>query len=897
MTLASGQTIGQFRITSKLGAGGMGEVWLAEDTTLARDVALKLLPEDVASDPERRARFEREAKVLASLNHPNIATLFGLESVADADPESGGTTFLVMELVQGEDLSERIARGPVPADEAIAIALQIAEALEAAHAQGIVHRDLKPANIKLRSDGTVKVLDFGLAKAWDAEGGDNSLSMSPTLTAHATAAGVILGTAAYMAPEQAAGIAADQRADIWAFGVVLWEMLTGAKLFEGETVSHVLASVLKDEPELDALPGDLPPRIRGLIEHCLRKKPRRRLQAIGDARVLLEDYLAAPEEFAAAPAAAIPTRSRSIWWWALPLGLAVLAAVIFAATRSVRQAHQEPRVIRFDLAPPEGTSFHLDAASPGPIVISPDGKNVVFSARDSSGTVHLYKRAFDAAEATVMSGADGAQYPFWSSDSKSIGFFADGKLKKIDADGGPPLTLCDAPNGKGGSWNASGDIIFSPGPTDPILRVSQAGGEPEPVTELNLERGDNSHRHPRFLPDGRHFLFLARNDGSAGQSGHPVVVASLDGGPETVLIRSTAAAEFAAGRLLFMRDRTLMGRPFDTDSLEFTGDAVPVGQDVLVIPGAMVAIFSASSRGVLAYQPSAGGLGVVLTWFDRDGDVIGTVGESSEFKEVWVSPDGTMAAVSVEDVSAGSADIWILEIDRNVISRLTSDPGDEQQIVWSPDSRRVAFSRRGGGSANIYAKDIGGAGPAQLLLESEDNTFPTSWSPDGRLLGFDAESPDTGWDQWILPLDEGEPYPFLQSQFNEVNGVFSPDGRWMAFASDDSGRQEIYVTPFPGPGRRWRVSTEGGQYANWSSTGRELFFMSFSNQIMAVGLETGDNAITIAEPRTLINANVSPSSYPYSPAPEGEKILLIAQPIAPQSLRVVFDWTAELPES
>ncbi len=896
MTFSTGLTIGHYHITDRLGVGGMGEVWLAEDTKLGREVALKVLPDDVASDPDRCARFDREAKVLASLNHPNIAHLYGLES-ASATGTDELTTFLVMELVQGEDLSERVSRGPVPVNEAIPMALQIAEALEAAHEQGIVHRDLKPANIKLRPDGAVKVLDFGLAKAWDGEGGDQSLSMSPTLTAHATAAGVILGTAAYMAPEQAAGVAADQRADIWAFGVVLWEMLTGQKLFEGETVSHVLASVLKDVPDLDALPSDTPPRLRDLIEHCLRKKPRRRLQSIGDARVMLEDYLADPSAFQAIASGAVETApSRRIWPWALPLVLILLAAAIFAVTRSDPDSPAEPRVIRFDLAAPEGTTYHLEAANPGPIVLSPDGRSIAFSARDAVGKIHLYLRQFDTVEATVMTGADEAQYPFWSPDSTSIGFFADGKLKKIDAAGGPPITLCDAPNGKGGSWNSSGDIIFAPGPATPLMLVSESGGEPVELTKMDSDRGDNSHRHPRFLPDGRRFIYLARADGSAEQAGHAVVAASLDGGPETVVVRSTAAAEFAAGRLLFMRERTLMSRPFDPDTLEFTGAAVPVGPDVLAIPGAVVAIFSASSSDVLAYQPSGGGLGGFLTWFDRDGNQGATVGEQADYGEVWVSPDGSMALVSMEDQVAGTADIWLVEIERNVISRLTSDPGDEQQIIWSPDSKKIAFARRGGGTADIFVKEIGGA-PAQLVLESELDTYPTSWSPDGRMIGFDSQSPETAWDQWILPLDSGEPIPFLQSQFNETNGVFSPDGRWMAFTSDESGRQEIYVTPFPGPGRRWRVSTEGGIFANWNSNGRELFFMSFTNQVMAVPVDLGDGTISIGAAKSLVEANISPMSYPYSPSPGGEKILAITQPLGPQSLRVVFDWTAELPDS
>ncbi len=886
MTLAAGVMIGSYRIDAALGAGGMGEVWRAQDTRLGREVALKVLPEEFANDPDRMSRFEREARVLASLNHPNIAHLYGLETEA--------VTFLVMELAQGEDLSERISRGALPVDEAIPIALQIAEALEAAHEQGIVHRDLKPANIKLGGDGTVKVLDFGLAKAWESDGGAD-LSLSPTLTRHATAAGVILGTAAYMSPEQARGQAVDRRADIWAFGVVLWEMLTGRQLYQGETVSDVLASVLKEKPDLDALPADTPANVRRVVTRCLEKDPRQRLQWVGDARIELADVSdqgSGTEAIRGTGTGSAHSRRARL------IGIAAVTAAIAAAVVAGfflgHDSPAEPRVVRFDLAAPIGTSYHLDAASPGPMVVSPDGTTFAFSARSASGEIGMYLRELDAVEARALKGAEGAQYPFWSPDSTAIGFFADGKLKKIDAGGGPPITLCDAPNGKGGSWAPSGEIVFSPGPAEPLQRVSAAGGEPTQLTTIDESRGDNSHRHPRFLPDGKHFLYLARSDGDNGQTGHAVVVASLEGGPETVLLRSAAAAEFAAGRLLFVREQTLMSRPFDPNRLEFTGDAVPISQDVLVIPGAAIAVFTASSAGVLAYQPSAGGTGVLLTLLDREGNELSTLGEPAAYNEVWVSPDGTMAAVSLEDAGGGAGDIWIYEIERNVITRLTSDPGDEQQIVWSPDSRAIAFARRGGGSANIYSQTIDGTGPARLLLESQLDTFPTSWSPDGRLLGFDAESPDTGWDQWILPLDGGEPYPVLQTQFGEVNGVFSPDGRWLAFASDDSGRSEIYVTPFPGPGRRWRVSTEGGFFANWSSTGREIFFLSFSDDVMAVPVDPGEETITIGPPKVLIEANISPISYPYSPLPGAEQFLVITQQVGPQSLRVVVGWNGEI---
>ncbi|MCJ7755466.1 MAG: protein kinase, partial [Thermoanaerobaculales bacterium] len=545
-----GAKLAHYKVIAALGVGGMGEVWRAEDEKLGREVALKLLPKDFADDPERLARFEREAKVLASLNHPNIAHLYGLETVStepaagtaapqdsqpspeaivahasrvqaadsESPPNAGSRpkpqapspiTFLVMELVEGEDLSERISRGPIPVEEATTIALQIAEALEAAHEQGIVHRDLKPANIKLRSDGTVKVLDFGLAKAWEADGGDSALSMSPTLTQHATAAGVILGTAAYMSPEQASGISADGRADIWAFGVVLWEMLTGHKLFEGETVSHVLASVLKDEVELDELPSETPHHIKTLVGRCLRKKPKQRLQAIGDARIALEDGEDA--EPSAVVESAQP-RSRSRLAWIVAAAAAVVAAVLGALL--LVGGSDATRVVRAAIPAPPGTVFHLEPFNPGVATVSPDGNLVAFTAREASGEFRLYLRGIDESEAHALDGTDGGHYPFWSPDSRWIGFVANGKLRKVLATGGPVQTICDAPDGKGGTWNEDGVIVFTPDSGTSLYRVAAVGGEATPISELDLARGDNSHRQPRFLPDGRRVLFYARS--SAG---------------------------------------------------------------------------------------------------------------------------------------------------------------------------------------------------------------------------------------------------------------------------------------------------------------------------------------------------------------------------------------------
>jgi len=515
-----------YKSTGELGAGGMGEVWRAEDEKLGREVALKILPAEFADDEQRLTRFQREAIVLASLNHPNIAHLYGLESIEVSGANDGtgdnsklktqnseltapAVTFLVMELVEGDDLSDRISRSPIPVDEAVPIALQIAEALEAAHEQGIVHRDLKPANIKLKADGTVKVLDFGLAKAWETDNTDASLSLSPTMTQHATAAGLILGTAAYMSPEQARGQSVDRRADIWAFGVVLWEMLTGRKLFEGDTVSDVLASVLKETPPLDALPAKTPAFLRRLTARCLDKDSKTRLRDIGEARIALaraeEDT--STESVAKDAAEAPPWRRRVPW---LAAGLATIVALALGVLWFTRTV-PEPPVIRFETPPPENGRFHLSPDNPGPVAVSPDGTMLAYSGRTADGVIQLWVRALDEAEARALPGTENAQYPFWSPDSRRVGFFSGGKLRVIEAVGGPPLALCDTSDGKGGSWNRDGVIVFAPSYNSVLHQVAEAGGESAAVTVFDAERRDNSHRHPRFLPDGNHFLYMARS--------------------------------------------------------------------------------------------------------------------------------------------------------------------------------------------------------------------------------------------------------------------------------------------------------------------------------------------------------------------------------------------------
>jgi len=842
-----GTRLANYAITGELGAGGMGEVWRAEDEKLGREVALKMLPVEFAGDSERMARFDREAKVLASLNHPNIATLFGLETIAsgtdaDADSDAGSNpqtpkpsnpvTFLVMELVEGEDLSERISRGPIPIDEAVSIARQIAEALEAAHEAGIVHRDLKPANIKLRSDGTVKVLDFGLAKAWEAETADSSLSLSPTMTQHATAAGLILGTAAYMSPEQAAGTAADRRADIWAFGVVLWEMLTGHKLFEGETVSHVLASVLKDVVDLDELPESTPVKLRELISRCLQRKPRQRLQAIGDARIVLEEPLEDPEPAALAGTEALVVEASLPRWRRLLPWTAVAALALVLAVGAWWVLGQKPQVIAATVAPPLESDFHLNPSSPGPAAVSPDGRTIAYSARDAEGDVLLYLRRLDSPQAQALSDTKNAGYPFWSPDSRWIGYVnrADGTLKKIDSRGGSPITLCPAPNGKGGTWNDDGVIVFAPDASGPLHAVSSAGGESTPLTEIDIDR-HNSHRHPRFLPDGRHLIFLARGVTPVESA---LFVVDIEGGAATEIMASGAQAEFGSGHLLYVREQALMARPFDPDALEFTGAAVPVAEDVLVVPGASLATFSVSDTGVLSYSTGSADLQLQLEWRDRSGKVDGALGDPTSYRAVTISPDDRMAAARITDMTLGTSDLWIFDLDRGLRTRFTFDPAMDTWPVWSPDGRSLYFSSDRGGENGIYRKDLAGAGTVELVFEGKQAMWPSSVSPDGSVLLLSFLGSGTGNDISVFDLDQpSELRPFRHTEFQEASGVFSPDGRWVAYHSNESGEFEVYVTPFPGPGRRWQVSSESGTYPVWRADGSEIVYSRISGELVA----------------------------------------------------------------
>jgi serine/threonine protein kinase len=884
------EKISSYQVVEKIGAGGMGEVFRARDTKLGREVALKILPEVFARDAERLSRFEREARLLASLNHPHIASIYGLEHVESK-------RFLVLELVDGEDLSKRISKGPIPLEETLSIARQIADALEAAHEQGVVHRDLKPGNVVIDADGNVKVLDFGLAKALDTDTSDvTDLSHSPTLMTGGSDRGVILGTAAYMSPEQARGKRVDKRADVFAFGCVLFEMLTGRRCFPGETVSDTLASILARDPAWEEIPRDTPASIRRLLRRCLDKDPKKRLRDIGEARIALDAVIAGVEEEDSTPVETPPpVRPRARWLpWVAAAGLAVIASATGASY--LRKPAADARVVRAFVPPPEDSPFELNSLHPGPAAVSPDGTRIVYSARDENGSAVLWIRPLNQTQARPFPGTEGAGYPFWSPDGKSIGFFADGKLKRVDAAGGPPLALCDAPVGKGGTWNQDDVILFAPSFNGPIHRVPAAGGESVAVTEVDSKGGQNSHRFPHFLPDGRHYLYFARAAVATGGdgTGSAVYLASLDGEPARELFRCQSQAIYASGHLLFLRESALMARPFDTERLEFTGDAFPIVEHVNFLPAASRGIFDASRNGVLVYLAGAATPGGQIEWVDRTGKTLSTLGDRATYTSPTISPDGKRIAVEVTDPRNATWDIWVYDVSRGVRTRFTFGPSAlNGEPVWSPDGTRLVYRSDRGIKANLYVKSFAGSGTDELVLDTDHPKDPVDWSPDGKYILYTEYTNDTKADVWVLPTGgDAKPFPFLQTEFLEMNPHFSPDGKWIAYASDESGRFEVYVAPFPGPGRKWQISSNGGLDPRWRDDGRELFFQSTSNEVMSAELDYNGGTLIVGADTPLFDFA---GGGEYDVAGDGQKFLIVRDyDKVTTPLTLVLNWQKEL---
>ncbi len=890
MPLSTGTKLGSYEVLAPLGAGGMGEVYRASDTKLKREVALKVLPEAFASDAQRMARFEREAQLLASLNHPNIAAIYGLE-------ESSGIRALVMELVEGPTLAERIAPGPVPLEEALPIAKQIAEALEFAHEHGIIHRDLKPANIKFTKDGAVKVLDFGLAKAMEGEVSEADISNSPTMSMAATRVGVILGTAAYMSPEQAKGKSVDRRADIWAFGCVLYEMLTGKAVFSGETASEILAAVILKEPRWDAVPAEIPSRLRQLLERCLRKDPKTRLRDIGDARIMLEEILsgAADSSVSASAAEVSSLRARASRRGIAAGALIIVlgAAVLGLGWREWRDRQPALRpVVRFELAPPPGTSFA--SADYPKMAFSPAGDRLMFAAGSGTAT-KLYVRPLDQTEARLVPGAEGATSLFVSPDGKWVAFTAGGKLKKVSVEGGSPIELTSTGWG-GGCWLPDGAIVFTQAYNSGLWKLAPGGGTPTKLTEPDKSRAELAHWWPQLLPDGKTLLFT--NFSTPVDRAH-IEVQSLETGKRKTVLEGAVYARYVnTGHLLFVRGETILAVPFDADRLEVTGPAVPVVEDVAYLPQNGAAQFAVSENGSLAYvKASAVRSELHVVTVDRKGNVKQIPSGLHQFFDPRLSPEGQRLALAGRE-GGGPPEIWLLDLARGTSTRLTFGPASNQSPVWTPDGKHIVYlSERP--VFDLYWKPSDGSGSEELLAASQQDKLPNSVSPDGKIVLLSMSDPKSGSDLWTLSLDgKREMKPWRQTPFNERAPVFSLDGRWVAYQSDESGKFEVYLQAFEG-GARWQVSSEGGVEPRWARNARELFFRS-GRKLMSVAVQSTGTTPSLGNPAVLFEGDFLfsvGSGSGYDVSPDGRQFYFIETGKSggdSVKMNVVLNWTEEL---
>jgi serine/threonine protein kinase/dipeptidyl aminopeptidase/acylaminoacyl peptidase len=862
-SLKPGQCLGPYRIESFVAAGGMGEVYRATDTRLNRTVAVKL------SAGRFSERFEREARVIASLNHPNICTLYDV-----------GPNYLVMEYVEGPTLSERIQQGPIPLAEGLEIARQMAAALEEAHQRMVVHRDFKPGNVKIKPDHTVKVLDFGLAKlpAMQTGAGANATD-SPTLTMAATQAGVLLGTAAYMSPEQARGEAVDKRGDVWAFGVVLWEMLTGKRLFDGKTTSDVLAAVIRDEPDLSRVPA----KVRPLLKRCLEKDPQRRLRDIGDAMGIIEST----SEAIKAPSRLVRTLA--------PVAALFLVTSIALAFLLFHGRPANLRVISTSINPPENTAFDNYSLSLTSPALSADGRWIVFRARGVDGKRGLWVRQLQSTVAQPLAGTEDAVFPFWSPDSHSIGFFADGNLKRMDIAGGPITTLAGAPLPWGGSWSPQNVIVFAPKPNGPLLRVAAVGGVPSAAT--TLEPGGLSHHLPWFLPDGRHFLFADQK-----QPGNDVMlrIGALDSAEIETIGPANSAALYSSGYLLYLRQNTLMAQPFDENRRGVTGQAQPlVEQVVRWIQGPTgLALVSVAGEGLLVYQAGLGVSQRQLTWFDRSGKPMGTLGEPGSIFSVEFSPDGKRVALTLGEQNS---DIWVYDIARRLPTRVTVGTAAARDPIWI-DGRNIVYTSNAKGSLDLYRKAVDGTEDDELLYADDGaSKVPTSWWPDGRFLLYQRLDPKTGQEIWVLPVGvpsgsgaPPKPFRWLGAPFSQRDARFSPDGHWLAYTSNLSGRFEIYVAPFPKPGRRYQISNNGGRYPRWQANGKQIFYV-LNGTLMAADVAIKPGAIEPGPVRSL-GIPVPDGFYPYDVSADGQRFLVAAarEQKSPTALTLVENWAALL---
>jgi len=880
MTLSAGTKLGPYEIVSPIGAGGMGEVYRAKDTRLDRDVAVKVLPEHLATSEEIRQRFEREAKTISQFSHPHICALYDVGREGDVE-------YLVMEFLEGESLADRLGKGPLPTEQVLRYGIEIADALDKAHRQGIVHRDLKPGNIMLTKSG-VKLLDFGLAKPL-ATAGARPVSGASVMATEAQASqplterGTILGTFQYMAPEQLEGAEADARSDIFAFGAVLYEMATGRKAFSGKSQASLIGSILRDDPApVSEVAPMVPPAFNRVIKTCLAKDPEHRFQTAHDIKLQLE-WIAEGGSQAGLPAPVLARRkNREKLAWTTAALLALVAAAL--GFGFWKRTPPPKRTMRFDVdVPAEVTA--LDSPK-----ISPDGRILAFDATDSSGKHRIWIRPLNALQAHALAGTEGSNRPFWSPDGKYLAFIADGKLMKVDVSGGPPQKICDAPTGSDGTWAPDGIILFDGTGSDPIYRVPASGGIPTIMVKPEASRKETQIGWPEVLPDGKHFLYMAIG---VKTSESTYRIASLDGKENRPFAPAQSAITYVEpGYLLFLRERTLVAQPFDKKALKTVGEPIPLAEKVGT-DNVGLGRFSVSREGTLAYR--TGEITDRMVWVDRNGRELETIADLARYHNPTFSPDGRRLAYDMADPHSGKGDIWVRDLARNVSSRFSFSEGSAYCPVWSPDGKRIAYAV----DSDMFEKPADGQGAETLLgVKSPDQKIPMDWSRDGKYIAYIDRGKDTGWDIWILPtFGDRKAFPFLKTNFNEVVPAFSPDGRFIAYLSNESGRNEIYVQSFPGPGGKWQISADGGLDPQWSADGKELFFRSPDQKIMAAPVTTGAT-FEAGTPKALfpVHLDTDLSRNRFAPSIDGQRFLLVATPArdAMTPTTVVLNWMADL---
>jgi serine/threonine protein kinase len=891
MSLAAGARIGPYEILAPIGVGGMGEVYKARDARLNRTVAIKILQTHLTTDPGFRSRFTREAHAIAALQHPHVCTLY---DVGHHD----GTDFLVMEYLEGQTLANRLSKGALPLEQALKIAIEIADALDNAHRQGIIHRDLKPGNIILTDSGA-KLLDFGLARLVP-KNPQMTDGVSSTVKAPLTGQGTILGTLQYMAPEQLEAKEADARSDIFSFGTVLYEMITGRRAFEGTSPASVIGAILRSEPTpLSALNPIAPPILEHLVGRCLTKTPAERWQTASD---VMQELIWVSKTSAASSGSATasgPNRRERLGLIAavsvLLVGLTATLVALFAS-----RGQSERGVVRFTVTPPERTTFAVGQTA----AISPDGHRLAFVASSSNGPALLWVRDLNELRARPLPGTENPSYPFWSADSRNIGFFASGSLKRIDASAGPPQTLAETPIGTGvggGTWNRDGTILFALG-SGSLYRVEAGGGAVVPVATRDQGRGEMSGSWPHFLPDGRHFLYFTK---SAAQGISGLFVGSLDSPDVKPLVACESFGAFASpGFVLFVRDGVLLAQSFNTKTLQLEGEPIPLAESARQNKHFGMGGFSVSQTGVLVYRPgSPEEEATELVWLDRTGHRLGVIGATgTPVPHIFpsLSHDERQVSFEIEDRQTGRHDVWVLDLATNIGSRFTFDQAGSHMPVWSPDDRRIVFASGRSGPWDLYERMSNGAGQDELVLKSGEQKYVTDWSSDGRFIAYHAGTGDTKRDIWILPLfGDRKPFPLIRTKADEAQGRFSPDGRWIAYSSDESGRTEVYVQAFPSSGGKRQVSTSGGFQPSWRGDGKELFFIGADQELMSVSINAGETPEP-GLPKPLFQSHIPVVQAgvvqrpEYSVTKDGQRFLVNTPLSDTEPFTVVLNWTAAL---